>query len=282
MHSQEIEFEIIKLLLPSLKRTFIDVGAEKGSFSQWLLNSGLSGFAIEPMPQHADYLKKLSAAGDLTFLPFAMDAENGQRDLHIATDANGAPLDYFHSLQPLKNDPNIHHTQTLKVECRSLGSLNHEGLIPDHVGILKIDTEGNDLRVLQGIEKVKADLLIVEYFTEGVYEGWSDANPNKLLEKAESLGYSHCIAARHLKTGICQVHYQPLSFSPGEWGNLIFLRENSYPNLRSVLGEKSELLEDLSTKKTVELQQCCDERLKVIETLEAERQRLKQAYEPTD
>lgn len=281
MHNQEIEFLIYDALLSEVAPSFIDIGAEKGSFSKWMLDRGLSGVAIEPMPQHTLLLKRLSENESLNFLPVAIDAEDGQRDFHIATDNDGKPLDYFHSLQPLHGDTRVHHTKTLSVTCRSLGSLCKEGAIPNHVGILKIDTEGNDLRVLQGIEEVKADLLIVEFFTEGIYSGWKDADPMRLIDKAESLGYSHCLAVRHSKSGVRQVHYQPLCFSPEEWGNLIFLNKSSYPKLRSILRAQPSILEDSSLRKVAELQQCCDDRLRVIQTLEKERVRLKTTYEPT-
>jgi len=280
MLGQETEFEILECFLPHIEPTFVDIGAERGGFSRWMLQRGFKGVAIEPLPKHAAALQELAASGGaLRTLNFAVDAEDGQRELHIATDESGQPLDHFHSLQPLTDDARVRHTQAIKVTCRSLCSLKTEGLLPARTGLLKIDTEGNDLRVLLGMAPFEADLLVVEYFTSGLYSGWPDADPLKLITQAEVLGYQHCIAVRRQPSGWEQVSYQPLAFSEREWGNLIFVRQATYAQLRSMLGHCSGRLDSSSQQKTAMLQQCCDERLAVIEQLNRECQRLRNSRE---
>lgn len=268
--NQHTDFSIIESLLPWVGRTFVDVGAERGSFSRWLVERGFNGVAIEPLPKHQPELDRLAIEGAVRVMNIAVDAEDGQRVLHIATDDHGVPLDHFHSLQRLENDTRVHHNRSISVMCRSLGSLLADGLIPTHVGILKIDTEGNDLQVLRGMGSLEADLVMVEYFTEGIYDGWRDASPLKLIVQAEALGYGHCLAIRRDLNGLEQITYQPLVFSHGEWGNLIFMRHMSYARLREALAEKLQPLAGMASQKVAELQKCCDERLVVIEQINAE------------
>ena len=116
----------------------------------------------------------------------------------------------------------------------------------------------------------EAEVLVVEYFTEGIYAGWTDADPLKLISQAEALGYGHCIAIRRSLAGPEMVTYQPLTFLPSEWGNLIFLQQTSYAQLRAILAASTGQLEQSAMEKITELQQCCDERLALIKYLHAE------------
>lgn len=268
---QETELALLASLLPLAEPTFVDIGAERGSFSRWALGHGLSGVAIEPLPGNAGALRELARDGRLKLLDCAVDAQDGERELHIATDEAGQPLNHFHSLQKLTNDARVRHTQALKVSCRSLASLRAAGLVPPRTGILKIDTEGNDLRVLQGMAPFEADLLIVEYFTQGLYAGWTEADPTRLILQAEALGYEHCLAIRRTVTGLEQVTYQPLAFQPGEWGNLIFLKQASFCELRTRLAAHAAVLGRDALAKVAELQKICDDRLQVINDLSGAR-----------
>ena len=96
MHNQETDLRVLAALLPCIMPNFVDVGAERGAFSRWLIEHGMTGLAIEPMSKHAEALKELAAGGRLLYLSYGLDAANGVRDLHIATDEDGKPLDYYH------------------------------------------------------------------------------------------------------------------------------------------------------------------------------------------
>ena len=53
LYAQETEFTILDSLLPVLRgKTFLDIGAEKGSFAKFLLDRGLTGAVFEPLPGH--------------------------------------------------------------------------------------------------------------------------------------------------------------------------------------------------------------------------------------
>src|SRR5581483_6237029 len=158
-------------------------GAEQGEFSRYLAGRGFKGLAVEPLPQHASVLNTLTQTSTIRYLAIAIDQEDRNATFHIACDESGQPLNYFHSLQKLDNDPRVKHSKSIEVTCRSLASLHAEGSVEKNIGVLKIDTEGNDLRVLCGLGSVRADVLMCEFFTEGIYNGWTDANPNRLINK---------------------------------------------------------------------------------------------------
>jgi FkbM family methyltransferase len=266
MLNQETELKVLEAVLPGIHPSFVDVGAEKGGFSRWLADHGLHGFAFEPLPQHAGTLQALAADKAVKFLAYAVDAEDGERDFHIAEDADGRPLDYFHSLQPLSGDRRVRHNRVIRVMCRSLGSLVRDGSLPPRVGLVKIDTEGNDLRVLQGLRPLQAQVIVAEYFTAGLYAGWLDADPGKLIGMAAELGYPHCIAVRR-SASLEQVSYQPLAFQVEEWGNLIFIDDEVFRMARPLLSALVSSFEHAAAGKIRELQAICDEREALIKRL---------------
>jgi FkbM family methyltransferase len=267
LYNQETELLILEALLPHINPVFIDVGAEKGAFSAWMAEHGMTGFAFEPLAHHVPSLQKLAAHASVQYFTYAIDAADGERDFYIATAEGGTALDYFHSLQELQNDKRVRHTRAVRVLCRSLGSLVHAGTLPAQVGVLKIDTEGNDLRVMQGMSPLKAQVLMAEYFTEGLYAGWTDASPEKLVAMAERLGYTHCIAVRRQANGMEGVTYQPVAFLPSEWGNLIFMENGIFTQSRPALSAVLAKAEQHTVSKIAELQSICTEREILIKQL---------------
>src|SRR5437868_15493965 len=68
VYQQDTEFELIKQLIPYLQnRSFIDIGAEKGSFTKFLSSLGLTGCFFEPLPKFEAELKILAKHTHCTF-----------------------------------------------------------------------------------------------------------------------------------------------------------------------------------------------------------------------
>jgi FkbM family methyltransferase len=235
--TQDTEIQLLSVCLPHVtQRSFVDVGAERGAFARFLAEQGFRGVCFEPLPKHQEALNALAQQYPVTHHSLACDEHDHQAEFHIACDEDGAPLDYFHSLQLLTGDQRVHHQQKLNVTCRSLKSLCKEGVIEQNLGALKIDTEGNDLRVLRGIGPVRSDVLICEFFTAGIYSGWSEASPGGLIAEARKLGYSTWLAIR--RRGAAElVSLCPSHFTEREWGNLIFLSEAVFQSARPQIGE---------------------------------------------
>ncbi len=236
-YAQEDEFIFVQKISKFIYKTFVDIGAEQGAFSQVCIDAGMSGVAFEPLPKHYDALEMYFQDKPLDIYPWAIDSEDRKALFHIATDEDGNTLDYYHSLQKIENDSRIRHNKTLEVTCRSIASLDKEKLLPELIGILKIDTEGNDLRVLRGIGEIRPLIIICEFFTEGIYAGWSDAHPRKLIDCLKPIGYSHFIAFIHNKNNEKLNKIDSLHFAPEEWGNIVFIHDSIYNKVQPVVSE---------------------------------------------
>lgn len=225
LYQQNTELEFLNAILPYLQsKNFVDIGAEKGSFARFLMDKGFNGQLFEPLPKHYAVLKKIIEHTNSQVFNYAIDANDGEASFHIACDENGEIHDYFHSLQLMEGDSQVKHQKSIPVTCRSLDSLVAEKIVPQIVGILKTDTEGNDLRVLQGMSKLSAEIIMCEFFTKGLYSGWEQATPEGLIAEAKRKGFGEYIAIiRHGQDEI--IAYKPTLFLERQWGNLIFFKD---------------------------------------------------------
>lgn len=130
-------------------------------------------------------------------------------------------MDYFHSLHRDESHPFAQHAESVPVLCRSLGSLAHEGLVDAAVGILKIDTEGSDLKVIRGMGNFTAEVMLCEFVTPRLYPTWTNSFPEALVAAARERGYEECIAIKRFDAWEV-VEHNPRSFVDGQWGNLVF------------------------------------------------------------
>jgi len=281
LYAQGTEFDIIRKLIPFLKhKTFVDIGAEKGAFSRFLMEHQLTGAIFEPCPKHHAVLMDLAKSNDSRFYPYAVDSSDRTADFYIASDDNGEPLDYYHSLHYLSDDPRVNHSKKIPVTCRSLESLLNEGVISEKIGILKIDTEGNDLQVIQGINGVAPEVLICEFFTKGLYAGWDEAEPEGLISAVkEKLGYDHYLAIKRFNDNEL-ISLGPSVFLEAQWGNLIFLEPSlfikCFDDLQPIIATSERKLFDFqgvikTLNEEIEmLRRVCDERLELINFLSDE------------
>ncbi len=228
LYAQDTEFILLRVLLSAItEKTFVDIGAEKGSFSKYFIDNGLQGDVFEPCPKHHAALIDLVANTETRFFPYAIDSRDRVANLHLSYDEHGELQDYFHSLHALPDDPRVMHQDKIPVTCRSLQSLVEERVLAPRIGILKTDTEGNDLNVLKGMGNLRAEVVICEFFTEGLYAGWEEAQPYGLIEEAKKLGLDHYLAiVKH--HGREHVSWMPTTFSEQQWGNLIFMDAQVY------------------------------------------------------
>lgn len=233
LYQQETEVLLLKSLAGQVTRkTFIDVGAEKGAIANGLLEMGFEGVLFEPYAPHLPALGELVSGTRSRVLPVAIDETDHEGQLLVAVDESGQPLEYFHSLQAAPSATNFRHARDVPVTCRSLESLAQEGVIDRHVGILKVDTEGNDLRVLRGMGPVRAEVLMCEYVTPRLYPDWSCSFPEALIEAAKGMGYEHCTAVTRFD-GHEILELDPVRFVDGQWGNLIFTSGAMLRSIRS-------------------------------------------------
>ncbi|MEZ0277347.1 MAG: FkbM family methyltransferase, partial [Roseimicrobium sp.] len=219
---QESDLAIVQMLARHCEnRTFIDVGAGKGFFTRSFMDAGFHGALFEPFPSHHEMLAALVNRTAPKLYPFAIDATDHEGGLHVAHDAEGKVMDNFHSLHHDEQNPNANHKDQLAVTCRSLASLHRDGLLSQTTGILKIDTEGTDLHVMQGLGELRAEVLICEFVTPGLYPTWVASFPEALIKQAFDLGYEECIVVkRFAAVGLIGLG-EPV-VADGQWGSLIF------------------------------------------------------------
>ena len=166
--------------------------------------------------------------------PWAIAETDDVRQFFVATDAHGVELDHFHSLERLDGDPRFQHGQTFEVVCRSLSSLTADGTLSTTLGILKIDTEGRDLAVLQGMGALRPELVVCEFFTTGLYDGWHAAEPSLAIEHMRGLGYTKYVAFKRVE-GFEQCVMGPCGFLPRQWGNLFFFCDDLFTRAESTV-----------------------------------------------
>lgn len=281
-YAQDTEFILLRILLSAItKKTFVDIGAEKGSFAAFFMQEGFRGVLFEPCPKHHAALRDLTEDTASQFFPYAIDSQDRTADLHLSYDENGDLQDYFHSLHKLTTDPRVKHQDTVAVSCRSLQSLVEEGILDPHIGMMKTDTEGNDLNVLKGMGALRPAVLICEFFTEGLYAGWEMAQPKGLIAEAEKLGFTHYLAIKKHRDREL-LSWNPAAFVEQQWGNLIFMDEVVYHRcfepLQDLVARREEQLLNAEEHSSVaSLQQeiqtlraVCTQRLELINFLHAE------------
>jgi FkbM family methyltransferase len=274
--SQDTELRLIQMLVPHLThQNFVDVGAEKGVFASIMLELGLAGILFEPMPKHLTVLQKLvdGYQGNAKLYTCAITAVDGTQQFHVATDASGQELDYYHSLQKAEAPGVFSHSKAFEVECRSLQSLVMEEKLPAAIGVLKTDTEGNDLNVLRGLGTLRPELVICEYFMEGMYSGWNEGFPQQIIEYMHTLGYQNFLITK--RVGALEfLELNTRAYHEKQWGNLLFFREDFFLKAKEAIAVFLLENEKKIVNKIQELDKTCAERLDVINLLDAEVKRL--------
>lgn len=219
---QHSDLRLLALLAPLLRsRNFVDIGAEKGAVAESLFSCGLDGCLFEPLPKHAGHLEELTSRHGGRFYDYAISNADDQRDLNVAVDEHGVELDFYHSLIAISPQPKFRHEKRIPVQCRRIDTLVLEGTLAGSIGILKTDTEGNDYFVLSGLGDTRPEVVVCEFFSEGVYAGWDHARPELLIELMKGLGYRRYVAIK--RWGCWEMAVSgPVAFQPGDWGNLFF------------------------------------------------------------
>ena len=126
----------------------IDVGAHEGSFSRSLLDCGMfaSVIAFEP---HPDTFKRLvdnvPRSDGFKAVNIALDAETRERKLY--SDENSATASLLHYGSDYQNRGDV---SAVDVSTIRLDDFLADSRPTDHLKLLKVDTQGNDLSVLRG------------------------------------------------------------------------------------------------------------------------------------
>ena len=169
----------LQRLLPLLEiNTVLDVGAHRGEFGQFLRDMGYTGhiFSFEPVRENFERLEKLCAKdGRWQAVCCALGDHEGVETLHVARHSS------FSSFLPVNDFGRRQFASESATEKDELVPMKRlDDVFEECVrGIenprvyLKIDTQGYDLRVLEGaaghVDRVLA--LQLELSVKSIYEG---------------------------------------------------------------------------------------------------------------
>jgi FkbM family methyltransferase len=160
---------------------YIDVGVNIGQTLIKLksTNPTMQYFGFEPNPTCVFYTKKLIEMNKLehvTIFPCGIASANSLYELSFFseydTDSSASMIDNFR--------PNQKVYKKEQIPCYNIGQIFSERKMP-HISIIKIDVEGGELEVLEGLEKIiENDSPYIQIEILPVYD---NNNANRLLRQ---------------------------------------------------------------------------------------------------
>jgi Methyltransferase FkbM domain len=109
-----------------------------------------------------------------------------------------------------------------------LESLQHSAKIPTKLGVVKIDTEGNELNVIRGMGSLRPSVVMAEFWSEGhVFAAWKSLNKlPDLVAEMRKRGYKCNIAIYRLESLDRSRFISNSARVPnGSWGNVLFFED---------------------------------------------------------
>lgn len=153
--STEKEFNLIKPHLNNNPKFLIDVGVNKGNYSDILVKNypDASIYLFEPQKYLYDILlKKYSSFNKISLFNLALDENKGLVTLVKGFEGDGEASIYKRTY--LKNKKEL----VEKVMCNRLDNI----IVDQKIDFIKIDVEGNEMRVLYGMEKIIRNIKVLQ------------------------------------------------------------------------------------------------------------------------
>jgi len=173
-HSSEARF--FKMLETHAIDTVIDVGANNGGYGQFLRRGGYKGAIVSFEPLQDEHERLLGAAeGDRLWSVAPRMALGGDhRDIEInvagnSTSSSILPMNSRHE----RAAPDSRYVGVQRVPLRRLDDVAHPAIQQGRSILLKIDTQGFEMPVLRGAEKMLQRLtgLQLELSLTQLYDG---------------------------------------------------------------------------------------------------------------
>ena len=233
-----IEIEPELLLVPVLRllldvQVAVDVGSYRGDYTYAFAEGGLHVWAYDASPRMAYALKKRMAGWPFVHVTCcALHDRDGVAALHLVemSSAFSENSELFSSLSPHATGDVGRFGRKLSVPCRRLSTLQAAGLAPDRIGFLKVDTEGEDLSVLAGIDRLDADIVQVEFWGEShvFNQGATKNSPVDYQSFFSARGYqSMLMFVRTEDSSGFRVQLNDYKYNLSGWGNILFFKERS-------------------------------------------------------
>ena len=228
LYGQEPEAHLLRSFVSRLdNRTIIDVGAERGSFAEQMLEGGATDIhVIEPEPANAQHMRELfDDVASVTVHEYAISDTDGQLVLRRSSDPSGDDVTFGHTLLERPDTDEIAWRDGVEVQGRSLASLVAARELPGRVGILKIDTEGHDFAVIEGMGDLEADVVMVEHWSNLPHSlgpcPWTSA---EMVSALAQRGFSHYAFIAH-RGEFVVVQWNDATVQDGHMGNIVFLHD---------------------------------------------------------
>lgn len=235
----------------------LDVGAYKGDFSkQMLAESNLDkAILFEANTDNFNDLQNIFLNQDnISLFNYAVGNENGESIFHCDSDlATGSILPYKYREND-NSDVKRHQVKLIKLD-----SFFQTNPSSQRIALIKTDTQGYDLQVLQGAENTIANhqpWLIIELIFTPLYKNQSD--PHQIISWLAERGYR--------LAGIFNQHYTSdpwLAYADGIFIPQQFTQAFNMPFKASL--SDTQLIAEIGM-----LRQVCEERLQLINRLHSE------------
>jgi len=228
LYEQGPEVRLLGAFLSRLAiRSVIDVGAECGAFAEHLLAvGGMEVYMIEPEPANAEFLRRRFAdESRVNVHEYAIGDSDRELALRLSVDGDGHVLTFGHTVLERPATDEIAWRESVVVTGRSLASLLAAGELPRRVGILKIDTEGNDLAVVAGMGDLEADVVMVEHWRNLPHSlGPCPWSTEQMVEALAQRGFAHFAFIEHHGEFVI-LKWDDGDVEDGHMGNLVFLHD---------------------------------------------------------
>lgn len=221
-------------------KTVIDIGAHRGQFFSRMLDAGFETvYAVEPHPVLAEELHQRFGSDPRVHIHQLAMAER-DRSMNLCVIAkqsveNTTPSDplLFSSLIPHHFGIGMEFHDEIPVRCRSITSMVRDGLLPERAGILKIDSEGYDLKILKGMpDGAPYEVVMSEYWgAEYLFANEENHHGDKIITWLENQGYPFSIHITRKHPNQPGYTLNRLPAEQNVWGNSLFFKDADLFNL---------------------------------------------------
>jgi FkbM family methyltransferase len=228
LYGQEPEAFLLRSFLPRLdNRTVIDVGAERGSFAEQMIDAGAAAIhVVEPEPENAQFLReRFQNASSVIVHEYAISNTDGSLELRRSSAPSGEEVTFGHILLERPDTDEIAWRDSVEVRGRSLASLVAAGELPVRAGILKIDTEGHDFAIVEGMGELEADVVMVEHWSNLPHSlGQCPWTGDEMVSALARRCFSHYAFVLH-RGEFVVLQWDDATVGDGNMGNLVFLHD---------------------------------------------------------
>jgi FkbM family methyltransferase len=228
----DIDLGLCAFLAPFLREPkAIDVGAHRGLYARALLDQGIDVVAVEPNPELAAELSTcLKDNARATVRQAAASDGVGSARLYLVEDATDDRVlgdeTLFSSLFDRENVHGMRFVEGPTVETVTIDAIRTEHGWPEAVGLVKIDVEGAELRVIDGMGATHPEVVMLEYWGDEFVLRGTNGSPGfaTLIDGVQQLGLRRWVTLIHEGDTVSYA-VNNRSVPPASWGNVAFVRD---------------------------------------------------------